>query len=106
MRIILFLRSSRRLRDNSTQVRKNTIMVLTHLILNDMVKVKGQISELAICIVDNNDQLAGLAKAFFTELANKVGHIYTKFFSKSNCYIRVRKHSWNSWNLKNLVKGP
>ncbi|ESO89837.1 hypothetical protein LOTGIDRAFT_61640, partial [Lottia gigantea] len=35
-----------RLRDESAQVRKNTLQVLTHLILNDMVKVKGQISEL------------------------------------------------------------
>ncbi len=47
-------------------------MVLTHLILNDMVKVKGQISELATCIVDEDTQIANLAKLFFHELAKKV----------------------------------
>ena len=38
--------------NNNVQVRKTTIRVLTNLILNDMVKVKGQISELAVCLED------------------------------------------------------
>lgn len=61
-----------RLRDESALVRKTTIMVLSHLILNDMVKVKGQISELATCIVDEETDIAGLAKRFFLELSHKV----------------------------------
>ena len=32
-----------RLSDSSLLVRYNTLMVLTHLILNDMIKVKGQV---------------------------------------------------------------
>ena len=47
-------------------------MVLTHLILNDMVKVKGQISELATCVVDDDSRIAGLSKLFFHELSKKV----------------------------------
>lgn len=61
-----------RLRDESRLVRRYALQVLTHLILNDMVKVKGQISELAICVVDNDEQISGLAKLFFHELAKKV----------------------------------
>ena len=34
-----------RLSDRDSGVRYNTLMVLTHLILNDMVKVKGQVSK-------------------------------------------------------------
>ena len=41
--------------------RKNALMVLTHLILNDMVKVKGQISEMAICLEDADRRIADLA---------------------------------------------
>jgi condensin complex subunit 1 len=37
-------------------------MVLTHLILNDMVKVKGQISEMAICLEDAEPRIADLAR--------------------------------------------
>ena len=47
-------------------------MVLTHLILNDMVKVKGQISEMATCILDQDVRIANLAKLFFNELSKKV----------------------------------
>lgn len=61
-----------RLRDESPEVRKNTLQVLTHLILNDMIKVKGQISEMAFCIVDHNERISSLTKLFFNELAKKV----------------------------------
>ena len=59
-------------------MRKNTLMVLTHLILNDMVKVKGQISELATCIIDYDVRIASLAKLFFNELSKKVGHLWVE----------------------------
>jgi len=62
-----------RLHDMSIKVRSNTLTVLTHLILNDMIKVKGQISDMAFCIVDDIDKISGLAKVFFAELAKK-GH--------------------------------
>ena len=61
-----------RLRDDCSTVRKCTLMVMTRLILNDMVKVKGQISEIAACLVDKEDQIKQLAAQFFSELANKV----------------------------------
>ncbi|EEY58497.1 condensin complex subunit, putative [Phytophthora infestans T30-4] len=60
-----------RLRDVNLNVRKNTIVVLSHLILNDMIKVKGQISEIAISLVDENDGIRSLAKLFFFELSKK-----------------------------------
>lgn len=53
-------------------MRKNALMVLTHLILNDMIKVKNHIYKLAICIVDADDRIAGLAKLFFFKLSRKV----------------------------------
>ncbi|RLN90130.1 hypothetical protein BBJ28_00020534 [Nothophytophthora sp. Chile5] len=60
-----------RLRDVNLNVRKNTIVVLSHLILNDMIKVKGQISEIAMSLVDENDGIRNLAKLFFFELSKK-----------------------------------
>ena len=41
------------------RVRQTTLTVLTHLILNDMVKVKGQISEVAERLVDKEERLRG-----------------------------------------------
>lgn len=65
-----------RLSDPDTLVKKNTVMVLTHLILNGMVKVKGQISEMAKCLEDPDQRIVDLAKLFFTELASKDNAIY------------------------------
>ena len=65
-----------RLRDPSPAVRSNTLTVLTHLILNDMIKVKGQISDMALCVSDESDKISGLARHFFSELARKGNALY------------------------------
>lgn len=64
------------LRDESALVRSNTVTVLTHLILNDMIKVKGQISDMALCIMDDNEKISNMAKLFFTELSRKGNKLY------------------------------
>jgi hypothetical protein len=46
--------------------------IMTRLILNDMVKVKGQISEMATCLEDDDPRIAELARSFFSELSKKV----------------------------------
>ena len=60
------------LRDSSPVVRKNTLTVLSHLILNDMIKVKGQISELVLCLEDKEPEISRMSQAFFHELSLKV----------------------------------
>lgn len=64
------------LSDKNMVVKKNTLMVLTHLILNGMVKVKGQLGEMAKCLEDEDTRIADLAKLFFTELSGKDNAIY------------------------------
>ena len=38
--------------------------------------MKGQISDMACCIVDSVDKIAGLAKLFFSELSKKGNTLY------------------------------
>ncbi|KAI8974763.1 non-SMC mitotic condensation complex subunit 1-domain-containing protein [Trametes punicea] len=64
------------LSDSDLIVKKNTLMVLTHLILNGMVKVKGQMGEMAKCIEDEDERISDLAKLFFAELSTKDNAIY------------------------------
>ncbi|XP_008821244.1 condensin complex subunit 1-like [Nannospalax galili] len=64
------------LRDPAQQVRKTAGLVMTHLILKDMVKVKGQVSEMAVLLIDPVPQIAALAKNFFNELSHKGNAIY------------------------------
>lgn len=65
-----------RLGDSDTSTKKNTLMVLTHLILNGMIKVKGQLGEMAKCLEDSDTRISDLAKLFFTELASKDNAVY------------------------------
>ncbi|WVW81595.1 hypothetical protein I302_103590 [Kwoniella bestiolae CBS 10118] len=64
------------LSDPDPIVKKNTLMVLTHLILNGMIKVKGQLGEMAKCLEDKDNRISDLAKLFFTELSTKDNALY------------------------------
>ncbi|RXM36742.1 Condensin complex subunit 1 [Acipenser ruthenus] len=65
-----------RLRDDAPSVRKTAVIVMTHLILKDMVKVKGQVSEMAVLLMDSEQEIMALAFNFFNELAAKDNAIY------------------------------
>ena len=65
-----------RLRDDSPIVKRTTLNVLSHLILNDMVKVKGQISDIALCIIDADPRISGMSRMFFSEFARKANALY------------------------------
>ncbi|XP_047172089.1 condensin-1 complex subunit CAP-D2 isoform X2 [Vigna umbellata] len=60
-----------RLKDPCISVRKNAVLVLSHLILNDMMKVKGYINEMAVRLEDEDERISNLAKLFFIELSKK-----------------------------------
>ncbi|KAK3804526.1 MAG: LOW QUALITY PROTEIN: non-SMC mitotic condensation complex subunit 1-domain-containing protein [Benniella sp.] len=66
----------KRLSDSDTAVKKNTLMCLHTCILNGMVKVKGQLGEMAICLVDEDARISDLARLFFTELTSKDNAVY------------------------------
>jgi condensin complex subunit 1 len=59
------------LRDPSTKVRRHTLMVLTHLILNDMVKVKGQVCEIVLCLRDTDQRIRDTSRLLFNELSKR-----------------------------------
>ncbi|KAH3732689.1 condensin-2 complex subunit D3 [Pelomyxa schiedti] len=64
------------LRDSDSRVRKNALLVLTHLILHDMIKIKGQISEIAMLLTDSDTHISELTRLFFNELSTKGNSIY------------------------------
>ena len=64
------------LRDPNRCIKKQAVLVLSHLILNDMIKVKGQISDLVLMLEDKDQVLSDLVHAFFSELALKGSSLY------------------------------
>jgi|TARA_B110000977_G_scaffold174440_2_gene228296 condensin complex subunit 1 len=62
------------LHDPDAGVRQHAITVLAHLVLNDMMKVKGHISQMARCLEDPDQRVASVARLLFAELARKHGN--------------------------------
>ncbi|XP_076837744.1 condensin complex subunit 1 [Brachyhypopomus gauderio] len=65
-----------RLCDEEPSVRLTAITVLTQLVLKDVMKVKGQVSEVAVLLLDPEPHIASLALNFFNELSAKDNAIY------------------------------
>lgn len=61
-----------RLSDEVPSVRQTAVTVLTQLVLKDVLKVKGQVSEVAVLLIDPEPHIVSLALNFFNELATKV----------------------------------
>ena len=59
------------LRDDSDRVKRHGMMVLTHLILNDMIKVKGNVCEVAMLIVSDDSTLSDMSRLLFNELSKR-----------------------------------
>ena len=62
------------LHDSDAGVRQHAVTVLAHLVLNDMMKVKGHIAEMARCLEDPDPRVASVARLLFHELSRKHGN--------------------------------
>lgn len=90
------------LEDEHVRVRKNALMALSHLILNDMVKVKGQMVGLALRVLDKEERIAELARVFFHELSRKNQNaIYNLLPDTISCLSRRKDLS--SGDLKKVM---
>ena len=96
-----------RLNDEDLSVRNNTIMVMSHLILNDMMKVKGPVSEIAKCLEDENTRIADFARLFFKELStrgkNPIYNVLPDTLSRISTDEKVTKKQFQSI-MKHLLQ--
>eukprot|EP00762_Andalucia_godoyi_P001704 ANDGO_07091.mRNA.1 Condensin complex subunit 1 len=60
-----------RLSDRNTFVRKTSFMVISHLLLNDMIKIKDHGAQIAKLLEDPDVRIASLARLFFKEMSTK-----------------------------------
>lgn len=65
----------RTLRAKEPYVRKTALRVISHLVLNDMLKLKGEISEICRLLEDTDDGIRQLVKLFLHELHTKNSNI-------------------------------
>jgi condensin complex subunit 1 len=84
-------------------VKKNTLMVLTHLILNGMIKVKGQLGEMAKCTEDEEPRVSDLAKLFFDELSKKDNSLYNNLQDIIS-HLSVGQHAVDEDMFERIMK--
>ncbi|GMH69055.1 hypothetical protein TrRE_jg2257, partial [Triparma retinervis] len=59
------------LTDPSPTVKRHSMSVLSHLILNDMIKIKGNVASVAMLIVSPDQTLSDMSKLLFNELSKR-----------------------------------
>lgn len=62
--------------DQNRDLRLTSVRILAHLISHEMILVKGQISDLAMCLVDKDEEIRKTTEVFFKEIANKSNILY------------------------------
>lgn len=65
-----------RLKDDNLTVRSTCVRMLSNLILGEMIRVKGQVAQLALCMVDENDLIRADTKQLFKDLSQKGNALY------------------------------
>ena len=58
--------------------------MISHLILNDMIRVKGQISYLVVLLEDPSKHIQGLARVFFMEWGKRGSNPVYNVLPESN----------------------
>lgn len=64
------------LHDENRELRLTSVKILAHLISHEMILIKGQISDLAMCLVDKDNEIRIATEVFFKEIAHKSNILY------------------------------
>ena len=59
------------LHDEDNFVRRQALMVITHLVLNDMLKIKGEIVDICMLLEDPDEQIKSQVQLFLNEVHSK-----------------------------------
>ncbi|XP_039753451.1 condensin complex subunit 1 [Pararge aegeria] len=64
------------LSDEELEIRQCAVKMLSFLVLHEMVRVKGQIADMALCCADKDSRVATMTKLFFKQLSQKGNALY------------------------------
>ena len=92
------------LHDPVTHVRQQALMVVTHLILNDMLKLKGEIVDICMMLEDKSDRIKDQVKLFLHELHTKGAHVIYNLFPKAVSRLSCEFGSLTKDEFENIAK--
>lgn len=79
-------------------------MVISHLILNDMLKLKGEIVDICMLLEDPDDRIKEQVKLFLHELHSKGNHLIYNLFPKAITRLSKEFESLSKDEFENIAK--
>eukprot|EP00917_Polyrhabdina_sp_WS-2016_P030670 GHVP01065428.1.p1 GENE.GHVP01065428.1~~GHVP01065428.1.p1 ORF type:complete len:1020 (-),score=220.59 GHVP01065428.1:270-3329(-) len=64
------------LQDEDPQVRQTALLVVSRLAMNDFLKLRGRLAEIAECLEDSDERVREITQKFFKEINRKKDEIY------------------------------
>lgn len=64
-------------------MRKNTVVVICHLVTREMVKVRGHVAEICLCLEDTEVSISGMYSVF----REAVTHFASRMVYAQNVFI-------------------
>lgn len=96
------------LKSTDIQVVRHSMIVISHLVLNDMLKLKGEIVEICMLLESDDQRLKDLVNLFFFELNKKgnnvIYNVIPKALAKLNNEYKHLEYTRFQSIVKNLIK--
>ncbi len=92
------------LHDTDIHVRQQGLMVITHLILNDMLKLRGEIVDICMLLEDKDERIKDQVKLFLHELHSKGNHIIYNLFPKAISRLSKEFEKLTVEEFENIAK--
>ena len=71
------------LHNKDKEVVKYTLIVISHLVLNDMLKLKGEIVDICMLLNLDDDDIKNHVRIFFNEINNKGNNVIFNIIPKA-----------------------
>lgn len=92
------------LKSSDISVVRNSMIVISHLVLNDMIKLKGEIVEICLLLELNNEKLNDLVNLFISEYNKKGQNVIYNVIPKALARLNNDYKHLDYTKFQNVVK--
>ncbi|KAI6651827.1 Condensin complex subunit 1 isoform X1 [Oopsacas minuta] len=92
------------LRDLSTMVRKQAILIICHLVHIDIIKIQGNIAEIAFLLKDQDSSICQIALQFFSTISKNGNILYNALPDILSNMLDIPNRHFTTSFLKQILK--
>jgi len=92
------------LRSNDVKVRRYSMTVISHLVLNDMLKLKGEIVDICLLLESDDQKVKDIVNLFFYELGKKGNSVIYNVIPKALARLSNEFKNLDYVRFQNMTK--